>query len=596
MMKFFILLLFILGVQAQANEEFSVKNYNSETAKSIATMDTEVSTKNSINEVKIINNSNLVANPIFPISVQFLGRNDLKIIKDRCSYQVLKPKESCVFSFLNKDNFVFNLDLFFYGKEENKKTLKFGNKPLEIQTLQLPANEIKIKSFPLVEKIGVENYHQWPIEVSEEIKNLSVVNELDKVYLEVEKTDKGFYLKAYPKKEDLFDFTAKVVVNDSLYLIPLKFTSMVRKPFKISIIPNIETLPVSKKPQKIQVAAEYVTGEPKKAVLSNFLVDWNSEFINEEGEFIPSTPGDYKIKVKVLGVIAEEMTFKVQEYWPYGKDKSLTVKSGEVKELSSMVTDFETLEIKPQGTLIIKVDNPWAFIGVKNKFTNNGVIEFLQPYSGDISSNLPNFDGSLSGKRINIQTPNNNLMNGGFLYIKAKDISGVGSFKLGDKKVNQGQLYLEYEENNDSKFKLSSEQIIQSTYSNPVILKPELKFNELDVDKKVYRPIPIKGADSSQWSVDISLFSLIRYLIGAVLMFVVLYFVVYNKIKQYKIQPERPKWSQIKRELIFSFIGTFIVSFGISIATLEILRYFGLFKFYIDIEEHGIWYLILSYP
>jgi lathosterol oxidase len=588
-LKIVLLNLIILN-QALASEEFSVKNYSSEFSKPQAKLVVAKESNKNIDKIIVSNESNISSSPIYPIQVQFLGRNDYEIIKDSCSYKILNKKEKCEVLIKNNDNLTFNLKIELYGKDKEISSIILGKRPHPVKEKIKHSSIKNLEPFPLVEKIGVGDFHEWEIDWPKKPSSLKALNDIESIYSEIFWENGKLKLKIYPKKEDLYQIEVKTVIDDTMVVIPLKFTAIVRKPFKLKIVPNIESLAVSEKPIKFYIEAEYISGVPKKSKLHSSLIEWKNNIIN--GEFTPKTEGQFEISATFLNQNTS-LLFNVRDYWPYGKNGDLIVKSNEVKEIKTYINDFNNLIIKKGGTLKININNPWVFIGIKNSFINEGTIEFFQNYSGDLSTNFPNYEGILSGERITIETPSNSLINGGFIYIKANNIKNIGNFKINPINANSGKIYIFKNENINISSK--NKNVIISNYENPIIYKNENQdFNTVEPIKPT--KAILKTIDSSEWSLNISIYSFIRYLIGAFLMYVFLYFIIYKKILKYKIQDSKPNNDQIKRELLFSFIGTLFVSFLVSIVSLSLFKVFNIFKFYSDPNEYGLLYLVVSYP
>ena len=594
--KLFLLFFLITSIQAYADGEkdkFSITNYTN--SKDINKKDSmlagAVSQKENLITVKVSNVSGEVIPPVFPIDVQFLDNQNYQLVKDSCSYQSLAVKQECLIVIKQIKDYKMSLNIAPYGKQGFSVNL--GSKILKLPKVTLPTEELRLASLPLVEKIGVGNSYSWDILLSDKtINQISAINDNEKYFLKAYLSDNIIKLQLFPKLEDLYEVDFKLNAGSKIIVIPAKFTAIVRKPLRIKISPNVTNISVNGKPVALRLEAEYFSGTPKTAVIPNYFIDWGSNVVNEQGLIQTIKEGKYEIKVKFLGLESNYLKVNIQQYWPYGKDNSLLVKTGERKILNNYMQDFSRVEVQPGGLLEFKHVNPWTFLGVKDNFINNGTVKFYQKLTGDLSSNIPNFDGSLSGQRIVVKTqPNASVIQGGFLYINASQISGKGKFQVNPDTGNQGKVFLYYRKNQKVKLQNFME---EHFYEDPVTLKKDVQEQE-NISPANDKMRLLRDFNRPEWWISISVYSLLRYIIAAGIMFLTLYYVLNKKLYHKKIQDKQPVNNQIKRELIYSFIGTFIVSLVVTTVSLSLFDLFSVFKVYNKISDHGIGYYFFSF-
>lgn len=535
--------------------------------------------------ITIKNINEMSSNSIFPVFPQLAFRDDYEILVDKCSYQSLKPQKSCEIVIVNKKNNKVELEVFPYGKENLKTTIKIGKKNVlysEVDTSRLSVNNLT--ELPLVERIGVESSYTWVLDLEED--NLLVVDDLKNLHFKLAKNNTKWELTVFPLKEDFFNVNVKLYNKQKLFNQPLKFTSLVRKPLSVKISPIVDHVPQYAEPVIFYLKANFMNGHPLVWTVPKFLINWqiNQESnITTSGLFNPERVGKVEIKGEALGV-KDQNNFEVIPYWPFGLDQNLVVKSGETKILQDkMIYDFSSLVVEPRGTLILKFNNPWFFIGAKKYIINNGIIKFIQPYSGDLSSNIPNIDGSLSGLRIPFSTLNNSLKeNGGVLYLKAFSLKGRGVFEFS--RGNLGGIYIDYLKNNDFKG----------------VIKGQILHNQVKKEQAIIKPEPIAPVVKKSlmnfvvFSMKDSLSYLLRYLFLAGIPFLVLYIFFKNKIKVYKIQENYPNYKQYGKEFFWSVISALVINFIVAYFVTGFAQKIGWTKVYSgDISKHGTaWYFI----
>lgn len=132
----FIGLLFSLYNIAQG--EVPLDLYKQQQQKEIS-LSSKIEKKQSLITVTIINTSEKISNPIFPIDVGFLGQEDYILDKDLCSYKVLNPQGECTILLIEKKAADFSFKVFAYGKEKQATIISFGKgttisdfKPIEV--------------------------------------------------------------------------------------------------------------------------------------------------------------------------------------------------------------------------------------------------------------------------------------------------------------------------------------------------------------------------------------------------------------------------------------------------------------------------------
>lgn len=594
-LKFLILLYFISPTTALA-EQSSLDLYKAKTQKVEEKLKVELENKNKIVTITVGNDSSLITNPIYPLSLNFLGRNDYEILKDSCSYTVLYPKKKCEIKLLNKENKILDLEIYPYAKESLKQIVRLGLNPYKTELVKPTSKEVKLLEKPLVERIGVEHSYIWTLDLPNELVNPKVVQDNPNLFAKIKEFyGKKLALEVFPKKEDFFDISIKIVDGDYTYIQPLKFTALVRKPLNLQITPNLLKVGKSKKPITFKVTATYLNGNPIEVVVPSYLVDWSTDKVQASGEFIPSEEGTVILKAKTMGLESKELNFEVKSYWPYGKMGDLVVKNNTT--IKGFLFDYQNIIIEKNAQLTIESNNPWVFLGVKNKLVNNGKIKFVQKFSGDLSTNLPNYDGTLSGPRIELGVPQNNFEdNGGQLFINTGVLSGKGQFVLStNRKANLGQLRVAYRELFDFSGNIITGDSNQSTLiekvDNTIFLREEIKTETIS---KETNPNTIVERVNSAFVT--SYFYIIRYLILAGLSFLLLYMVFYEKIKRFKIQSGRPENKQFLKEFFWSIISAGLINFLVAICFTHVFKSFGLLKIYQKYSDYSIWYYSLSFP
>ena len=99
-------------------------------------------------------------------------------------------------------------------------------------------------------------------------------------------------------------------------------------------------------------------------------------------------------------------------------------------------------------------------------------------------------------------------------------------------------------------------------------------------------------SNENSWVIGAIMF-IFRYLLLAGIAYFIFYLWKYEKLSHLKIQPKLPESKQVRREIFYSFLTLLLYSGTVGIVLFW--HKIGITKIYRDVNDYGVFYLIISF-